>query len=433
MLRNKRIILALTGGIALYKWCAVVRGLVKAGAVVRIAMTENATRFVTPVTFEALSGHPVALTEWAAGPEGAMPHIELTRDANLLVVGPATANILAKAAHGIADDLVSTLIAARRCPTAVVPAMNVEMWTHPANQRNVKTLKDDGFLFFGPAQGSQACGDVGEGRMIEPEEILERIAGAFVEKTLTGRRVVMTAGPTYEAIDAVRGITNRSSGRQGFALARAFRDAGAEVVVVAGPVTVVPPPGVEVRSVTSALEMKAAVDEALNEKPAHIFAGVAAVADWRPEAAVDGKIKKKDLKSEEQADGKTEEVAKSPMGPQLRWVENPDILQGVAARRDVPVTVGFAAECADVEAYAREKCRRKGCAFVVANDARTAPQANENRVLIVTPSETVAYGPATKDDVARFIVARAAAALRAREEDAAEGAFEPERSFQRKG
>lgn len=430
MLRNKRIILALTGGIALYKWCAVVRGLVKAGADVRIAMTENATRFVTPVTFEALSGHPVALTEWAPGPEGAMPHIELTRGADLLVVGPATANILAKAAHGIADDLVSTLIAARRCTTAVVPAMNVEMWTHPANQRNVRALREDGFLFFGPSQGSQACGDVGEGRMIEPDEILERIAGAFVEKTLVGRRVVMTAGPTFEAIDAVRGITNRSSGRQGFALARAFRDAGAEVIVVAGPVSVAPPPGVDVRRVTSALDMKAAVDAALDEAQADIFVGVAAVADWRPEVAVDGKIKKKDLKA--QADGKTETPAPLALGPQIRWVENPDILQGVAERSDAPLTIGFAAECVDAENYAREKCRRKGCAFVVANDARTAPQANENRILVVTPDETVAFGPATKDDIARFIVRRAAAALRAREEDDETGAFEPERRIQRK-
>lgn len=414
MLRNKKIILALTGGIALYKWCTVVRRLIGMGADVRIAMTENAARFVTPVTFEALSGRPVALTEWAPSPEGAMPHIELTRDADLLVVGPATANIIAKAAHGIADDLVSTLIAARRCPTAVVPAMNVEMWTHPANQRNVEALRKDGFFFFGPAKGEQACGDVGAGRMIEPEEIVERIAGAFAPKRLAGRRVVMTAGPTYEAIDAVRGITNRSSGRQGFALARALRDAGAEVVVVAGPVSISPPPGMEVRRVTSAREMHDAVHAALDEAKTDLFFGVAAVADWRPASAVEGKIKKG-------------EAAKT--GPVLEWVENPDILKSVAERADAPLSIGFAAECVDVEAHARSKCLRKGCAFIVANDAKLAPQSDVNRVLVVTPGETVAFGPAGKDEVGAFIAERAAAALARRDEGRP---FEPERELQKK-
>lgn len=393
MLRNKRIILALTGGIALYKWCTVVRSLTKLGADVRIAMTENATRFVTPVTFEALSGRPVALTEWAPGPDGAMPHIDLTRGADLLVVGPATANTIAKAAHGIADDLVSTLIAARRCTTAVVPAMNVEMWTHPANQRNVELLRSDGFLFFGPAQGEQACGDVGAGRMIEPEEIVERIRGVFMPKMLRGRRVVLTAGPTFEAIDAVRGITNRSSGQQGFALARAMRDAGAEVTVVAGPVSVAAPPGVKVRRVTSACEMHDAVHAALDEKKTDLFVGVAAVADWRPRTTLDGKIKK---------------TADAACGPVLEWVENPDILRSVSERPDAPITIGFAAECTDEEAYAREKCIRKGCAFVVANNAKTAPGSDTNRILIVTPEKTEAFDPMSKDDAARIIVERAA-------------------------
>ncbi len=400
MLHGKRITVAATGGIALYKVCEVVRGLVRLGADVRVAMTENAARFVSPTTFEALSGHPVHLTEWLPGAEGAMPHIELTRGADLLLVAPATANTLAKAAMGIADNLVSSLIAAHRCPTVFVPAMNVNMWRNPANQRNVAMLRKAGFHFIGPDHGFQACGDTGAGRMTEPAGILDLVPDLFEEKLLKGRRVVVTAGPTYEAIDAVRGLTNRSSGLQGFSIARAARAAGAEVTLVAGPVRLGGPEGVRRIDVVSARDMLEAVRRVCEEAPADLFIGVAAVADWRPEAVEAGKIKK--------------HPGEGPTIGAVRWVENPDILASVAAFPNAPLTIGFAAECDGIEAYAREKCRRKGAAFIVANDARMALDSDRNRVLIVSEEGTEAVGPSGKLEIARHIVARAAEALAGR-------------------
>ena len=392
MLQKKRVTVLVTGGIAAYKTCEFVRLLVKNGADVRVAMTENAARFVGPVTFAALTGHPVVLSEWE-GSDGTIPHIDLNRDCDALVVMPATANILAKAAQGLADDLVSSTLLARRSPVLFVPAMNVYMWRNPATRRNVETLQKDGCHFAGPARGYQACGDTGDGRMMEPADVLDLMAGLFSDKPLLGRRVLVTAGPTYEAIDDVRGITNLSSGRQGFAVARAARNAGARVTLVAGPVSLATPANVERLDVTSAAEMHRAVMETLDADPADIFVGVAAVADWHVERRA-GKIKKE-----------KGEV------PQLAFTENPDILADVAARGDVAVTVGFAAEADSLETYARAKCLKKGCRLIVGNIARKALGADTNSVLFVTPESAEAFGPAPKARVADEIVARAARLL----------------------
>ena len=404
MLKDRRIVLIVTGGIAVYKACTLVRGLVKAGAQVRVVMTEHAAQFVAPLTFETLSGHPVALTEWPRGPESPMPHIDLNRDADLLVVCPATANILAKAAHGIADDLASTLIAARRAPIVFVPAMNVHMWRSDAARRSVETLKRSGALFIGPDEGFQACGDVGAGRMTEPEAVLDRLSGFFAPKTLEGRRVLVTAGPTYEALDPVRGVTNRSSGRQGYAVARAARDAGAQVTLVSGPTMLRAPEGVRLVSVESAREMLRAVEETLAEAPCDLFFSTAAVADWRPENASELKMKKC-------------EGAASPFGG-IRWAENPDILKTVSSRPNRPYAVGFAAETAegdDLLELARAKRARKGCDLIVANDARRALDRSENAVRILGEDVDRSFGPADKDACARFIVEAAAQELKKKE------------------
>lgn len=387
----RSVTLAVTGGIAAYKCCELVRGLKKAGIDVRVAMTEHATAFVGPVTFEALTGHPVALTEWAPGPQGSMPHIELNRSSDLLIVMPATANIIAKAARGIADDLVSTMIAARRQPVLFVPAMNRFMWENPANLRNVEQLRRDGALFAGPACGFQACGDVGAGRMIEPSEVLDLLPGLLSPKLLAGRRMIVTAGPTFEPIDDVRGITNRSSGLQGFEIARAARDAGADVTLISGPVTFSTPFGVSRIDVTTAAEMLDAVENILTPSGADVFVGVAAVADWRVANAVHGKMKK--------TDGRL---------PELRFEENPDILRTIGERTDVRIKVGFAAEAENLESYARGKCLSKHADLIVGNVARSAIGSPDNSVLFVTPDKTEAYGPASKREVAIELVSRIA-------------------------
>ena len=242
-LSGKRITLGVTGGIAAYKAAELVRLLVKLGATVRVVMTEAATRFVTPVTFQALSGNLVFADQWDPRIANNMPHIELSREADLILVAPASADFLAKLTHGLADDLLSTLALARNCPLLVAPAMNLQMWNNPATQRNVATLRGDGITLLGPASGEQACGETGQGRMIEPEEIVEDLVAHFQPKRLAGKRVLMTAGPTFEAIDPVRGITNLSSGKMGFALARAARESGAEVTLVCGPVSQTTPRG----------------------------------------------------------------------------------------------------------------------------------------------------------------------------------------------
>lgn len=387
----RSVTLAVTGGIAAYKCCELVRGLKKAGIDVRVAMTEHATAFVGPVTFEALTGHPVALTEWAPGPQGSMPHIELNRSSDLLIVMPATANIIAKAARGIADDLVSTMIAARRQPVLFVPAMNRFMWENPANLRNVEQLRRDGALFAGPACGFQACGDVGAGRMIEPSEVLDLLPGLLSPKPLASRHMIVTAGPTFEPIDDVRGITNRSSGLQGFEIARAARDAGADVTLISGPVTLSTPFGVSRIDVTTAAEMLSAVENVLDTTSADVFVGVAAVADWRVANAVHGKMKKTD-----------------GCLPELCFEENPDILRTIGERTDVRIKVGFAAEAENLESYARGKCLSKHADLIVGNVARSAIGSPDNSVLFVTPDKTEAYGPASKREVALELVSRIA-------------------------
>jgi phosphopantothenoylcysteine decarboxylase / phosphopantothenate---cysteine ligase len=400
MLKNRRITLAVTGGIAAYKTCELVRGLIRAGADVRCAMSAKACEFVGPLTFEALTGHPVA-AEGRPYAESAMAHIDLTRGADLLVVMPATANVIAKAACGIADELISSTILARRCPVVFVPAMNCHMWNNPATQRNVAQLRADGAFFIGPAEGAQACGDTGAGRMTEPEDVLDLLDGIFTPKCLAGRRVIVTAGPTYERIDDVRGITNRSSGRQGFAVARAARDAGADVTLVAGPCALRTPAGVRRIDVVSAVEMGAQVKAVLErEGGADLFVGVAAVADWRVANAKAGKIKK--------GEGTLEG---------LRFEENPDILASVARRGDVKVSVGFAAEAGrlEIETAARDKCVAKGADMIVGNIASAALGSDTNTVLFVTPKGCDACGPAPKSEVAREIIVRAARLIEEKE------------------
>ena len=309
-LQGRRITLAVTGGIAVYKVCELVRLLVKSGAYVEVAMTEAAARFVGPLTFEALSGHPVAVDQFSGG----MPHLALTRsDTDLLVVAPATANILAKAAGGIADDLVSAVILGRACPMAVVPAMNDRMWANPATQRNAALLRGDGVAILGPACGALACGVEGAGRMLEPGEILAHVRRLLTPQILAGRRVVVSAGPTYEPIDPVRGITNLSSGKQGYAIAEAAFEAGADVTLVTGPTALAAPVGVHVVRTDTALSMKKALESAV--AGADAFISVAAVADWRVRAASTHKIKKESFKGAD---------------PVLALEENPDILHDIA-------------------------------------------------------------------------------------------------------
>jgi phosphopantothenoylcysteine decarboxylase/phosphopantothenate--cysteine ligase len=286
-LNGKRIVLGVTGGIAAYKAAELLRLLVKQGAEVQVAMTDGATRFVTPMTFQALSGKPVFVDQWDARMPNAMAHIDLSRQADLILVAPASADFMARVANGMADDLLATMVLARDCPLLLAPAMNRQMWENPATQRNVERLAGDGIGIVGPASGIQACGETGPGRMLEPEELLEAVVDFFAPKVLSGRRVLITAGPTFEAIDPVRGITNLSSGRMGYAIARAARQAGAVVTLVSGPVGLVSPQGVERVDVRSALDMHVAV--MARAATTDIFIAVAAVADYRVANAAEHK------------------------------------------------------------------------------------------------------------------------------------------------
>ena len=393
-LSERRIILAVCGGIAAYKCCELVRLLRREGADVRVVMTESATRFVTPLTFEALSGHPVSVSQWAS-PEGPIPHITLASDCDLVIVAPATANMIAKAACGIADDLVSTMITARHVPVALVPAMNSSMWGAPANQRNIRTLQADGFLLWGPAQGSLACGESGAGRMLEPREIAELAVRHFAGKPLRGRSVLITAGPTYEPVDPVRGLTNRSSGAQGFALASAAARAGASVTVVSGPCAQPTPADVRRIDVTTASEMLSAVLPLA--RGCDIFIGVAAVCDWRPLQNFPQKLKK--------------EPGTPP--PVLELEQNDDILAAVGhlPEGERPFVVGFAAETRNLLEYARGKLTAKNADMIVANLAQEAVGAPDNTVVMVTPSGERRAGPASKEEIAQCILEQIAACL----------------------
>ena len=391
VLKGRRIVLGVSGGIAAYKAAELVRLLVKAGADVHVVLSEGGARFVTAVTFQALSGNTVWTDLWDARMPNNMAHIDLGRDADAILVAPATADFIARVAQGRADDLLSTLALARDVPLIVAPAMNRQMWESPPTQRNVALVRGDGVTVFGPATGEQACGEVGMGRMLEPEELLERLEGFFVPKVLAGRKVVMTAGPTFEAIDPVRGITNISSGKMGYALARACAQAGAEVVLVSGPVSLAVPADVRCVPVASALQMRAAVLEAL--PGAQVFIGVAAVADYRPLTTAEHKLKKT---------SDTLTVALTP---------NPDILAEVAARDDAPFCVGFAAESRDLDAYAEGKRRNKRLPMLVGNLVSDGMGSDDNTVILYDDAGRHPLPRASKAEVAQGIVAHLARLL----------------------
>ena len=391
-LKGKRILLGMTGGIAAYKAGELARLLGKAGCDVRVAMTEAATRFITPVTMQALTGQAVWTDLWDPRVADNMSHIELARDRDLILVAPASADFLAKAAQGLADDLLSTLVLARRCGLMMAPAMNVEMWDNPATQRNVCTLREDGVAFAGPAAGDQACGETGMGRMFEPADIVAEVEALFQPKALAGKRVLVTAGPTEEPIDPVRVITNSSSGKMGYAVARAAREAGASVTLISGPVALTTPAGVRRVDVRSAQQMfnevKAAVDGS------DIFISVAAVADWRMKKPFDKKIKKI-----------------NGQAPALEFEENPDILAWVAARKNAPFCVGFAAESEKVSAHAREKRVKKGVPLIAANLVQDALGADENRITLFDARGSHPLGRGPKIELARKLVAHVAGML----------------------
>ena len=348
-------------------------------------MTEGATHFVTATTFQALSGKPVFTDQWDARMPNAMAHIDLSRQADLILVAPASADFIARAAQGFADDLLATMALARDCPMLVAPAMNRQMWENPATQRNVAQLAADGVHVLGPACGEQACGETGAGRMLEPEEILEEVVAFVTPKLLAGKKVLITAGPTFEAIDPVRGITNLSSGRMGYAVARAARHAGAEVTLVSGPVAFGPPQGVDRISVSSALEMHAAVMARV--AGADIFIAVAAVADYRVANAAGHKIKK-------DAGGI----------PAIELVENPDILAEVAALKKGPFCVGFAAETCNLEEYAQNKRRRKNVPLIAGNLIQDGFGGEDNRLVLFDDHGVHPLAPAPKSVLARQLV-----------------------------
>jgi phosphopantothenoylcysteine decarboxylase/phosphopantothenate--cysteine ligase len=390
-LKGKRLLLGITGGVAAYKAAQLARVLVKAGADVRVAMTDAATRFVTPVTLQALSGQTVWTDLWDPRVPDNMGHIELSRDRELIIVAPASADFLGKVAGGLAGDLLSTLCLARRCPLMVAPAMNVEMWENPAMQRNLHTLRGDGVFFAGPAAGDQACGEVGMGRMLEPEEIVEEIEAFFQPKLLAGKRVLVTAGPTEEAIDPVRAITNASSGRMGYAVARAAREAGAKVTLVSGPVALASPAGVERVSVRSADQMLEAVKKAVGA--CDVFIAVAAVADYKVKNRAAQKIKK------------------GAASMTLELAENPDILAHVAAMKNAPFCVGFAAESERLAENARAKRAKKKIPLLAANLAQKALGAEDNDITLFDERGEHPLGRAPKLELARKLVAHIAGML----------------------
>lgn len=395
---EKRILLIVGGGIAAYKSLELTRLLRKAGIGVRPILTKAGAEFVTPLSLAALAEDKVYSEIFSLTDEAEMGHIELSRSADLVVVAPATADLMAKAANGLANDLASTTLLATDKPVLMAPAMNVRMWEHPATQRNLKTLKGDGVLFVGPDEGAMACGEFGFGRMAEPAAIFAAIQAALAgpaAKPLAGKRAIITAGPTAEPIDPVRVLTNRSSGKQGFAIAQALADLGAEVTLVAGPVFVPTPPGVKRVDVETAREMLAACEAAL---PADIAVCVAAVSDWRPATEAGSKMKK---------DGS------GP--PTLSLVENPDILATLSkSARRPKLVVGFAAETDNVEAYAQAKLARKGCDWIVANDVSVEGTmgGDDNAVSIVTSSGIERWDRTKKSEVAQRLAARMAEELK---------------------
>ena len=368
-LHGKHILLAMTGGIAGYKIAELTRLFVKGGATVQVMMTEGAEAFITAVTMQALSGRPVYTSQWDARPDNNMAHINLSREADVMLVAPASADAIAALAQGRADDLVSLTALARRiheCPLLVVPAMNREMWAHPATQRNVAQITADGATVIGPANGDQACGEIGDGRMLEAQEIFDDVEAFLAPKPLRGKKLLITAGPTFEPIDPVRGITNHSSGKMGFAIARAAAEAGAEVTLVAGPVHLPTPRGVQRINVQSAQQMFDAVLPQAGHH--HAFIATAAVADWRPAQTHEHKLKK--------AEG-------GAAAPTIAMTENPDILAAVAKLPKPPYCVGFAAESEKLAEHADAKRRRKGIPLIVANLGPATFGRDDNALLLI--------------------------------------------------
>ncbi|WP_019939328.1 bifunctional phosphopantothenoylcysteine decarboxylase/phosphopantothenate--cysteine ligase CoaBC [Bordetella sp. FB-8] len=389
---NKRIVLGVTGGIACYKIAELVRRLTEQGATVDVVMTEAATHFITPVTMQALSGRPVFLDAWDPRVPNNMAHIDLTRGADVVLIAPASADFMAKLAHGEASDLLSTLCLARACPLLAAPAMNREMWANPATQRNVTQLRADGIALLGPDSGSQACGEVGDGRMLEAHQLLSEVIAFFQPKVLAGKHVLMTAGPTAEPIDPVRVLSNRSSGKTGYALARAAQEAGARVTLISGPTALPAPYGVMRVSVTTARQMHAAV--MAEAASADIFIAVAAVADWYVKNASTQKIKK---------------TRGGP--PQLEFEANPDILADVAGLARGPWCVGFAAETENLAEHAEDKRRRKNLPLLVGNLAQNVMDADATELALFDDRGMHSLPAATKLDAARRLVAEIAARL----------------------
>lgn len=393
-LGGKHILLGITGGIAAYKAPALVRQLTSQGAEVQVVMTNGAAQFVTATTLQAVSGRPVRNDLWDTAAEAAMGHIELARWADCILIAPATAHTLARLAHGMADDLLTAMTLAATCPVVIAPAMNHMMWKHPATRRNVERLLGDGVRIVGPGDGPQACGEFGPGRMLEPETLCEEIAHLFGPKPLSGKRVLITAGPTREPIDPVRYISNHSSGKQGFAVAEAARDAGAEVTLISGPVSLPTPAGTTRIDVTTAQQMHDAVTRHVDA--CDIFIGVAAVSDFRPNASAAQKIKKK-----------------SEAGLSLDLVQNPDIIAAVARSNARPIVVGFAAETQDAIANARTKLVRKALDMIVVNDVsdeRIGFNSDDNAVTVITVDGEERIDMRSKTEIARAIIDRVARA-----------------------
>ncbi len=390
----KRTILGITGGVAAYKSAELARLLVSSGVEVQVVMSAAATRFVGPATFQAITGRPVYTDLWDARAPNGMAHIDLAREADLILVAPAVADFLAKLAQGRADDLLSTLCLARDCPLLTAPAMNRQMWENPATRRNVEQLSDDGVVLLGPACGAQACGETGYGRMLEPAAIIAAVMAFLQPKILRGLKLLVTAGPTYEAIDAVRGITNRSSGKMGYAVARAASEAGATVTLVSGPTALPPPDGVKFIPVTSAQQMLEGVETHVAETD--IFIAVAAVADYYVLNPSENKIKK-------DAHILTLELA-----------PNPDILANISSREEAPFCVGFAAESENLEEYAELKRQRKHLPLIVANDANASIGSNETELLLLDDDGRHRLAKADKLTQARRLIAHIAKLYNAR-------------------
>jgi phosphopantothenoylcysteine decarboxylase/phosphopantothenate--cysteine ligase len=393
-LAGKNIVLGLSGGVACYKAAELLRGLVKAGARVQVVMTDAACHFITPVTMQALSGRPVFTNQWDARVSNNMAHIDLTRQADAVIIAPCSADFIRKLVHGAADDLLSTLCVARPAsvPLLVAPAMNLEMWENPATQRNVAQLRADGITLLGPVAGEQACGETGLGRMMEPEALLDALDAFFQPKLLQGRKILVTAGPTFEPIDPVRGITNLSSGKMGYAIARAARAAGADVTLVSGPTALPAPTGIRLLPVTTAREMHDTV--MANIAGQHIFIAVAAVADWRVTQVSTQKIKK-------QREGL----------PSLSFTENPDILAAVAALPSPPYCIGFAAESEKLLQHGAAKRLRKNIPLLVGNIGHQTFGKDDNELVLFDDAGHHPLPRASKDELAAMLIAEIAKRL----------------------